>query len=241
MLKNIAGKDDALALLKQIITQKDDITDFRDEVRVSDNNNTKEATILRDSVLHKIDTVQKNLGFLQDKLARKGDDPALRAHLAMQKNQAAPFESMKTLTDQVAEIHGMLGTFRLESGKDTVNLRQDLQLIHEIVSRITSYDTTQVAGIEGEIASLRYALSSWNRQAEQPSVIPKEQYASLKEDIVAAIEEKSARQSAQLRDDILEAVRSLGISDTSADGSTMGSKNAPARQIPGTDRVKVGQ
>lgn len=81
---------------------------------------------------------------------------------------------------------------------------------------------------EIDVAKLRTDRSDWADHAERPSLISREQCNPLKEEIVAAVEERSARQISLLRDDILIAVGSLKNSDTSADGPTTGSKKAPA-------------
>ena len=229
-LQKFASKDDVLALLKHNMAQKDQITDFRDEARMIDGANSRKVTSFHKTVMSKIDILQKDVGSLTEKVAAKDDVSALCGHMTSRKEREALHESIKILNDQVAGIHGMIGGSKDQCEENMVSLRQDLHEIQNTVSTITSYDTLQVAGIEGEIASLHYALSVRRQQAEQLSVIPPKQYASLKEDIVAAVEENSARQKSLLREEILDAVRSLGISDTSEGTSNKGLKDTIARR-----------
>ena len=236
LLKDVASKDDVLALLKHHISQKDQITDFRDEARRVDGVNTKEATGFHKAVMSKIDALEEDLRSLRNNVATDDDILVLRADLAIQTNQEASYKCMKALKDQIAEMHGILGRFQLESGESTGSFRKDLDLILQTVSAIPSYDNVQVASIESKIDSLRNDVSDWKAQSKKPTVISPEEYASLKEDIVATVQENSAHQMSLLRDDVLRALHSSGVSDTTPDGTSVGSKEMLAREIP-----RVGQ
>ena len=239
--QNVASKDDVLALLKHHTAHKNQITDLRDEARTIDGVNTREATSFYKTVMTKIDTLQKDLVSLTNKVAANGDISALRTHMASQEEREAPAESIESLTGQVAEIHGMFGRFKLRAEDDTAILRQELRVILEVVSAIKSYDQHQVADIGDEIASLRSKLSDWEQRVDKSSRISSEQYNSLKKEIVAAVKGESARQISLLREEILDAIRSSGICDTKSDRTIMESKEATARRNPRTGQHTTTQ
>lgn len=173
--------------------------------------------------------IRDTLTPLLENVASKDDVSEIRALLAGQKSQEAPVESIKTLTDQVAEIRGLLGRFRLESEENMGGLRQDLHEIRTIVSAILSYNPAQVAGVENQVATFRSDLSDWIEQARR--VLPKS-YLELEEGIDAMVKERSTEQIDLLRE-ILISLRSLGMNDTAARGTIVaprtGSTITPAR------------
>lgn len=181
------------------------------------------------SSLSKVDviTIRDTLAPSLKKLANKDDVLAPLKHNIAQRDQFTDFCDEARVIDGVNTKAATAFQKTLVSKIDT--LQKDLESLADNVAGLDVKIERLRVQSETDMAQLRTDLSDRAEHAVKPNLMSNEQYNSLKKDIVAAVEEKSARQISQLRDDILQAVRTVGLGNTVKEGPTMGSNSAPAR------------